>query len=240
MLIGTIPKVEEFLDKVVFVNFRQAGNSVFLEVTYSGAAVDQILAMFSFFDVSSVSFRGQSDLHICTELSPFDIANTEFELLFKKIFNWKIQGHGDFTQLKNLVNFFTEAIPQFISLTQLMDKKETRAIIAAIKILTSVRNVNFKFCYDSDELSHLIRELLGESFEAIGYQFTEKYQQPLGAVLEQGKAMGGMFLSAFASQLLAIDFDNIGVSVSSPIVRAHVKIGVNIKGINDFISNILS
>jgi hypothetical protein len=247
MAMSFIPEAESFIDKEIIITFRQAADSVFVDISYEGENAESICFVISMMGANSINFSGQSDLHICSKVSPVDAISIDAEQLLANLANLKIEAHGEYSHLKNIVNFGQGLLTSIGSTCCEggIDKFIT-PIMGLAQLLVASRKIDFGLKYDAESLATFIKDCLGckkegqdlSKFDKLKEKYVEG-QAKLNAGIEGGKMMAAMFLAPFLPAITNINWDNISVSVCSQLIRAHVKLSIGIRGLNDFVTGFI-
>jgi hypothetical protein len=242
-----IPEAESIIDKEVMIRFRQAADSVFVDLSYEGENAESICFVVAMMGANSINFSGQSDLHICSKLSPVDLISIEAEQLISSISNLKIVAHGEYSHLKNIVNFGKGLLCSMegVCCEGGLDKFIT-PIMGLAQLLVASRKIDFGLKYDSESLTNFLKDLGAHKKQGHDTTRLDRLKEKLvegqakaQAGIEGGKMMAGMFLAPFLPAITNINWDNISVSLCSQLIRAHVKLSIGIRGLDGFVASFL-
>jgi hypothetical protein len=247
-----IPDADQFIDKDAVISFRQVGESVFIDVSYEGENAEMLCFGLSMLGISSINFSGQSDLHICSKVSPVDALTANVDSLLDNGSSFKVDAHGEYSHLKNLVTFAQSLFDMFGKGFAIgcgsggQCEQLIKSILSVAQLLTASRKIDFGMKYDSESLSKFIKEQLDvkkeghdhTKYEKICSKWTETQAKINGGV-DSGKMMAGMFLAPFLPAITNINWDTLSVSVCSQLVRAHIKLSLSIRGLDEFVTNFL-
>jgi hypothetical protein len=240
-----IPDAESIIDKDAVVSFRQVGDSVFVDVSYEGENADSLCFFISMIGANSVNFSGQSDLHICSKVSPVDLLTTSFDNVIENGSNLRIEAHGEYSHLRNLVNFAQGIVESFGANCCSGGFNLCKPICGVAQLLCASRKIDFGLKYDSEALAKFILQTIkeakqdGSQYEKARNRWAETQAKINGGV-EGGRMMAGMFVTPFIPAITNINWDNISVSFRSQLLRAHVKLSLGIRGLTDFVSTFLN
>lgn len=242
MLLGMIPQFKQAVDNGVNISFRHTGESVYIDVTYVGPFADQFFNIISMFDFSTLNFSGGSDFHIASQLSVGDILTDSFDQLHAKLTNLKIEGKGEYSQIKNVFMFIINTLSS-ISCGNV--PKKLKAFIYLLKLASIVRKLDFNFKYDASIVHELIVGLYGtdsngeERYQIESKRWSEQTQPHINVMYSNISMMAGGFLEQFKPFIQALNLDNISIYACSPIVKLHLKINLIVNGLNNIAATIL-
>lgn len=243
------PRVQKFFDAGLLVNFRHVVNSVFIDVSYGGMAGDKINGILSMFNPSSLNFSGNSDFHLCTKFSPVDLLDKSYQELIDLAINLKIEGKGEYSHLKTLIDFVINTIT---SVNHGHVPSKVKPLVYLLKFASIIRKIDFNFKYDVETVRDVIVEFVNSAFKVDGgadgaqtkYEETSQkwsgeYQPMINGMIEQFSGMAQMFLEQYMESILAVDLDNISLYATLPIIKFYFKFNVLLKGLSDFVAKVL-
>jgi flagellin-specific chaperone FliS len=234
------PNVKRFFDTGVMINFRHVGTAVFLDISYGGMAGDKINGILSTFNPSSINISGNSDFDLCTKLSPVDLLDKSYEQLIELDSFLKIEGKGEYSQLKTLFNFIINTITS-INHGKIPDR--LKLVVYMLRLASVVKKVDFNFNYDVATLKDFIVDAHSNfGFKGLFQSNTEswntKYQPMVNSMIDQFSGMAQIFLAQFMEGILAIDLDNISLYTTIPIIKFYLKLNILFKGLADLIAKV--
>ena len=243
------PNVQRFFDAGILVNFRHVATSVFIDVSYGGMAGDKINGILSMFNPSSLNFSGNSDFHLCTKISPVDLLDKSYQELIDLATNLKIEGKGEYSHLKTLIDFVINTIT---SINHGNIPSKMKPVVYFLKFASIIRKIDFTFKYDVETVKEVIVESVNSAFkidggadgaqtkmEEISQKWSDEHQPMINGMIEQFSGMAQMFLEQFMEGILAVDLDNISLYATLPIIKFYFKFNVLLKGLSDFLAKVL-
>lgn len=231
--------VGPFLEGGIEVKFEHIDQSVFVYVTVSGMMGQQIHGIVQSLNLGNLQLNGNEELVISTELKLVEILSLPIVEIFKKVFNLKIEGKGDLTNIKNLVAFAVN----------LLKGKDFAVLLNFVKI---IRKMDFNFQFDPATVFEIVQDTVNSvghyepteqaptRFEHKCQEFTNKVQPDIKGKVDQFAEMGTMFLEPFKDAILAVDLDKLTISANSPSLKLNVKVGLNFTGISGFVAEKLA
>ena len=238
MIIPLIPNAQKYFDGGLTINFRHVGTSVFIDVTHSGIAGDKLGGFLSMFNISALNFSGSHDIHLTTQFSPVDIFDKDLRTLFYEIPNIKIEGKAEYNHLKTLITFAINTINDIGGVPRKM-----KPLLQAFKLIATIRKLDFSFKYDSSLISEVYVDLVNDmnkggetpDFEKKSKEWIDEKQPQIKGMFDMMASQAGMFIEPYKPLIQAIDFDNINVYGTCPIVKAYVKGTIQFRGVSDLI-----
>jgi hypothetical protein len=237
------PSFQKALSSGVYVNYRHVGPSVFVDISYGGEMGDKISGMLSMFNFSTLNFSGESNFHICSKLSPVDALYLSMDELVKNGTNLKIEGSGEFSHLKTLVNFIVNTLS---SLNHGRLSQQIKPLAYLIRFASVIKKLDFEFLYDSSVVYDVIKEMLNSSraseeeansvYDNNCNMFDNLVQPGLNSQVASFSEMVAAFLEPYKPAILSLDLDNISVYATCPNLRVYLKLNVLIKGVSDFVA----
>jgi len=240
-LVQMIPPAQQMLDGGITINFRHAGDSVFIDVTVGGVFEQQasgVLGMFA--GLKQAEFAGNSTIHLSTQLSPADIPNQTLDDSLTKATNIRYKSEGEWQHLKAIVDYA-------MTLKDMLPGK-FRDFLFLLKIIDVIKGVNFNFVYDHESLKHLIIDCFNtQSSYVEGQTYYEKMctdwtpkQNEITQTIEGVSQMGKGVLQPFQSGIDSINFDEISIFALSSALRVHTKLTIKVAHLTAFINKQLA
>jgi len=239
-LVQMIPPAQEMLDGGITINFRHAGDSVFIDVTVGGVFEQQASGVLSLFaGLKQTEFAGHSTIHLSTQLSPADIPNQTLDDNLTKATNIRYKSEGEWQHLKAIVDYA-------MTLKDMLPGK-FREILFLIKIIDVIKGVNFNFVYDHESLKHVITDAINMKSTGSGQTQWEKLTQEwptkqteITQTVEGVSQMGKGVLQPFQSGIDSINFDEISIFALSSALRVHTKLTIKVAHLTAFINKQLA
>ena len=241
--------VSQFVDQLqqaeslgVAFNFRSFGTSVFIDVTLGGMLGHQVQSQMSQFSFVGQNLSGNSNLHVVSGWLPTNIVNQNLEQNIHNASHLKIEGSGEYTQIKALVSAFTNAFTA--NYTDYIPNR-VRTIIYGLKLLTCLKGYNFQFKYGAQDLVEIMREgvNMGSSHNIpegeTGFSFASKNFEALQAQLlqfvEQGKSMV-MFIGEYVDVIKSLNLDVFSINFFANTLRAYYKTSFQFPGVSSYLN----
>ena len=244
-MLEAVPQVSMAMAVGVNVNFRNVGTSVFVDVSFGGMIADQVVAQTSQFDFSQLNFSGTGNFSAHTGLRVSDLLSGTVENLANRLCLFRVEAHSELSNTRVLANALATL---WTGMAHTLPRK-ARPFIAVVRLLGVIRSMGYEFKYDSDELTSILVDVVGEQGRQVTQ--TEDNTQTLAALngmlqmyqgmglgmLEGFKPMMAEFLTPFRSALLAVDFDRISIVASLSFLRLHAKFSLHLPGLTEFARN---
>jgi hypothetical protein len=243
MLIPVIPGLQDILKSGINIQFRHVGSSVFIDVTLSGMAADKVSGILGLFNISALNFSGAHDVHVVSKLSPVDLTKIDFDAVLLSLVNLKIEGKAEYNHLRTVFTFIINTV------SNLGVPSQVKPVLGALKLLATVRKVDIGFQYDPSTIKEVAIDWYNEKFgnpqnevprwERTCKEWTNDKQPQMNKNISTFASQAAMMLEPYKPAINALDFDNIGVFVSCPILKVHVKVNLQVRGLNGYVSSII-
>jgi hypothetical protein len=240
----SIPQVSQAQSAGVDVNFRSAGNSVFVDISFGGFAADRIMAQMGNFDFSQLNFAGTGNFSIFSGLRFSDLVNGSLSDLVSRLTLFKVESHSEFSNTKALLH----GVASLLSTVSNLAPKEVKALTAFLKLLAAVRRVGFEYRYDANDVASVVRDIIGEvaskklsidggdvAYDALNGQIQNFQGMGLG-MLEGFKPMVESVIEPFRPALQAANYDRVSIIWSLPTLKFHSKFSLHLPGLTAFLN----
>ena len=244
-LADAVPQVSQAQQAGVDVNFRSAGTSVYIDISFGGFAADRLTAQMGQFNFSQLNFAGTGNFSVFSGLRISDIISGSLDDLISRLALFKIESHSEFSNTKALLH----GVASLLSTVKHFAPKEVRALTVLLKLVSAVRKVGFEYKYDANDVASVAKELLGEfASEKLSIEGEENSIQTLNSYIEQYQGMGlGMLegfkpmldsvVEPFRPALLAGNYDKLSVIYSLPTLKFHSKFSIHLPGLTKFVND---
>lgn len=244
MLIPVIPHAQDVLNSGINIQFRHVATSVFIDVTLSGMAGDKVSGILGLFNISALNFSGAHDIHIVSKLSPVDLIDQEFNAILFSLCNLKLEGNAEYNHLRTVFTFLINTV------SNLGVPKKVKPFLAALKLLATVRKVDLGFQYDSNTIKEVAIDWFNEKYGSTTIEvskwdrtcgeWTNEKQPQMNGFIGMMASQAGMILEPYKPTINALDLDNIGMFVSCPILKVHLKFNLQVRGLTAFVNSKLA
>ena len=241
MLIPVIPHAQDVLNSGINIQFRHVGTSVFIDVTLSGMAGDKVSGILGLFNISALNFSGAHDAHIVSKLSPVDLIDQDFNAILFSLCNLKLEGNAEYNHLRTVFTFLINTV------SNLGVPSKVKPFLAALKLLATVRKVDLGFQYDSNTIKEVAIDWINEKFASATKEvskwdrtcgeWTNEKQPQMNGFIDMVASQAGMILEPYKPTIDALDLDNIGMFVSCPILKVHLKFNLQVRGLTAFVNS---
>ena len=240
----SIPQVQQVLAGGISIGTRTVGSTIQVDVSVGGQIGDMALAEISKFNFSGLNFNGNAFYSFFSGLRVSDLLSGDLNNLLERLSLWKFESHGQLLGLKNLIYAFADVYESMNSVPY-----KVRQLIPLVRLLAAVRNFDFEFRYDSNEVANAIKEFAGfvakekmggetssEALEVAGAQLSG-FQAMAPALIEQQRPMIDAVLGPFRDAITALNVDRLSISYVLPSFRMFYKANVHLPGVSNFINN---
>jgi hypothetical protein len=240
-----IPQVSQAQQAGVDVNFRSAGTSVFVDLSFGGFAADRIMAQMGQFNFSQLNFAGTGNFSVFSGLRFSDIISGTVGDLVSRLVLFKLESHSEFSNTKALLH----GVASLLSTVKQFAPKEVRGLTILLKLVAAVRKVGFEYKYDANDVASVAKEILGEvasekfsldsgdvAIDALNTQL-EMYQGMGLGMLDGVKPMIESVIEPFKPALEAGNFDKLSVIMSLPTLKFHCKSTIHLPGLTAFVND---
>jgi hypothetical protein len=241
-MLMSVPQVSQVLGLGFTIRFRNSGNSVFIDVSLSGSAGDKLQAQLSEYNFESLNFTGSAFFNIFTGLRISDLLSGNLDNIINRLSLFKLESHSQVSGVKNLIYALTEVYEKMGS----MMPRKIRKLIPLIKVFAAMKNFEFEFRYDANEVASAFKEFGGqvasqklggepeEALESVNQQLGG-FQSMAPMMIDQFKPMIDGFIEPFKPALTAVNFDTLAISYYLPSTRMFYKLKIHLPGTTNFI-----
>ncbi len=244
MLEGVVPQLAQAKQAGVNVNFRSVGNSVFVDISTGGMIADQLLSQLSQYNFAGLNFSGTAFFNIFTGLRLSDILSGNVDNIISRVTLFKIESHSQVLGVKNLIYALTNLYQNMGQ--NVVIPRSLKNLIPFMKLLAAMKNFDFEFKYDAEEVANTLKDAVGE-FGGQAAETPEGTIEALNGTLGQYQAMGPMMIEGFRPiidsvvepfkpAIQALNLDRLGLVYSLPSMRMHYKLSVHLPGLTKFVN----
>jgi len=241
-----IPQLKQALGMGLEIHFRNVANSIFVDLTVSGALGAQVAGAFGMFNVGNSMFSGNSNFHITSGWMPMGILSETLEQNILKGCHLRLEGSGEFSQIKVFINSLTNVLVS----QQHMIPPKMKPLLFGLKLFSALRKYEFDLKYSATDLLALVKDAIeaahgakhhGHEGEAPGTGFQEAAAKFTGVQMmgnmfvEQGKGMV-MFIADYMEILKSINLDCISLNFSLSNIKLFYKISLHLPGVSAWLN----
>ena len=244
-IINTIESIKKLLAKLglwekvqgqgIILNTRTQVDSLFVELTLSGALGDFVSQTISKFRLEELKYSGHMDFHMSSKLKLGYLLSKEF-FNIKDIQNEAVkinfEANGQYLNMAQLINYVIDAA------TNLVGGEIPKKLLPMVlfwKLSSAVRNFDFTFRYEPEIISEIIHDSIDRKKEERFNEDIARLKDKLSEGMNSMKSVIGEYLEV----LDVINLDKISVFASSPLVKLYLNFILNIKGLNELVESYL-